>query len=117
MLPARHLVYLLLNIPISLHLLLHIYIIEINFNASTIRECVLIEDGLVSTVLLSKGHGLLPGRLSGSNWYLDRQIFMEVNGRASNENRKYLCSDNDSMSSGVISAIGDRGSGTKPWTC
>ena len=38
---------------------------------------------------------------------------MEVIGRASNENRKYLCRDNDSMRSGVISAIGDRGSGTK----
>jgi len=48
---------------------------------------------------------------------LDRQVFMEVNGRASNENRKYLCRDNDSMRSGVISAIGDQGSGTKPWTC
>jgi len=82
-----------------------------------IRECGLVEDGRVSTVLLSKVNGLLPGRLSGSNWYLDQQVFMEVNHRASNENRKYLCRDNDSIRSGVISAIGDWGSGTKPWTC
>ena len=33
-------------------------------------ECGLVEDGQFYTVLLSKGHGLLPGRLSGSNWYL-----------------------------------------------
>ena len=68
-------------------------------------------------MLLSKRHGLLPGRLSGANWYLNRQVLVEVNGRASNETRKYLYRDNDSMRTGVISVIGDRGSGTKPWAC
>ena len=59
----------------------------------------------------------LPGGLPGSSGYLGREVFMAVSGRASNERRKHRYRADVSVCSGYSSAIGDRRSGTKPWTC
>ena len=74
-------------------------------------------DRRVFVALQSKGHGLLPAGLPGSSGYLGREVFMAVSGRESNERRKHRYRANVSVCSGYSSAIGDRRSGTKPWTC
>jgi hypothetical protein len=71
-------------------------------------------DRRVSSALLSKGHVLKPGGLLGSSWYLDREIFMAVSGRASNDRRKYLY--RLMILVAAVLAVGDRKSGTKPCT-
>ena len=77
----------------------------------------LVVDRRVFRELLSAGYGLLPRRLPGSSGCLVREVFMAVSGESCRNERRKLYGANDSVCSGYSNFIGDRRSGTKPWTC